>query len=744
MKNKALAYKDVYLVPKMGVLETRGDADLSVNFLGQKFRAPWLPANMSSVVSPEICKWLSENDYFYIMHRFGNTLEFVRRANAEGWRTISISIGVKQADRELLRQIAGEKLRIDYLTLDIAHGHHVLTKEMLDFVRSVDFISHWGGYTQDSLAIREGCAGPGRGYTSVPLSYLPKIIAGNIATPEAVEDLTSWGADACKIGIGGGCFVAGSRVLMADGSYKNIEDLKIHDKIVSGTGSCVPVIAVKYSGKKRVLQYRHNRFYMPTKCTPDHYHYVHDFSSLSLNTYKNCGWAQTAQEQQNYRWKQIRDYRQDMLLIPSKISFEIPRDFKFNLSDWSESCRGDFGREMLKKEIVPDYRLGYLIGAFLGDGHASISETNRKGGGRNTTSHLSFYFGINEGEIAEKVAKYVFEIFGKEASVSTPRGKHVKVVSVYCSPIARFFTSFYKDEKKFLPSEFFVDNKDYLSGLIDGMIDSDGHYDNERVTFYNTSIDLIEKMGVACFLSKGFFPSYAKRTLSIGGLKNAKIENCQPSYTVRFTDKSTLQNDDYQLNQVLDMGEVSEESVDVYDIEVDSDDHSFILNNCIVHNSACSTRNMTGFHASMFTCALNCCANSPVPIIADGGIREPGDVAKALVAGADMVMIGGLFAGCVNAPGENVYKERSWRSGDGVTTYYAKDVLVAKKFHGSASEHQKGAKKHVEGFQVEVPCNGMTYEEYYQHLTEALSSSVSYAGGKDLSAFNTVQWVEVK
>lgn len=705
--NKALRYQDVYLLPRKGVLHTRSDADLSVEFLGRKLRAPWLPSNMSSVINSEICKWLSENDYPYIMHRFGNTLDFVQQANREGWRLISISVGVKEDDRRLLRQIATENLRVDWITIDVAHGHHVMVRGMLEFIRRL--------------------------FNDV------KIVVGNVATAKAVEDLTSWDADAAKVGIGGGCFVAGSRVLMANGSYKNIEDIKVHDKIVSGTGSCVSVVAVKYSGKKRVLQYRHGRFYMPTQCTPDHYHYMHDFSSLSLNTYQSCGRAKTAQEQQNYRWKQIRDYRQDMLLIPSKISFDMPNDFKFNLSDWSESYRGDFGQEMLKTEIVPDYRLGYLIGAFLGDGHAAISETVRKDGARNTTSRLAFYFGPSEGEIAEKTAKYISEIFGKEASITTPKGQRMKVVNVYCSPIARFFTSFYQGGEKFLPQAFFVNHKDYLSGLIDGMIDSDGHHDNERITFYNTSVDLIERLGVACFLSRGFFPSYAKRPPSVGGLKNAKIENCLPSYTIRFTDKNTLQNTDYQLNEILDMGDISDDAVDVYDIEVDSDDHSFILNNCIVHNSACSTKVQTGFHAPMFTCVLECCAASRVPIIADGGVREPGDIAKALVAGADLVMAGSIFAACSDAPGESLYKNAmqcGFVPGDNI-------LPTHKRFFGSASEHQKGSKKHVEGFQVELPCNGMTYAEYYEHLKEALSSSVSYAGGFDLSAFIRVEWIEV-
>jgi GMP reductase len=132
-----------------------------------------------------------------------------------------------------------------------------------------------------------------------------------------------------------------------------------------------------------------------------------------------------------------------------------------------------------------------------------------------------------------------------------------------------------------------------------------------------------------------------------------------------------------------------------------------------------------------------------VPIIADGGIREPGDIAKALHAGATLVMAGSLFAACKDAPGENVYAEREWLSGDCVTWCVAKDVLVAKRYHGSASEHQKGARRHIEGFQLDLPCNHLTYADLYDELTQALSSSVSYAGGRNLAALRSVECVEV-
>jgi GMP reductase len=335
---KALSYQDVYLIPRLGILPSRSQADLSVSFLGCKLKAPWIPANMQSVVNPTICKWLSQNDYPYIYHRFSDTYAFLRQANVEQWKLISISIGVGPSDQYLLLRAINEGLRIDWLTIDIAHGHSTKMKEMLAFVRE--------------------------------LGMPTKVIAGNVATPEAVHDLAAWGADAVKVGIGGG--------------------------------------------------------------------------------------------------------------------------------------------------------------------------------------------------------------------------------------------------------------------------------------------------------------------------------------------------------------------------------------------AVCSTKTQTGFHTPMFTCVQECvnfggCGGrrnvayggdgsrnkATIPIIADGGVREPGDIAKALVAGASLVMAGALFAACEDAPGENI-----------LTTCNG-ETVEAKRYHGSASQYQKGHSRHVEGFQVDLLCNGMTYAEKYQELTEALSSAVSYGGGTDLSCFRDVQYTEV-
>jgi GMP reductase len=355
--DKALNYSDVYLVPEYSELKSRSEADISVEFLGKRYDSCWLPANMKSVIDVNIAKWLSENNYFYIYHRFGDTLKFLDETiqytpvengmDCKVWKTISISVGVKDVDKKLIRDIVGIDENnipkfypryVSHITIDIANGDSILVKEMIEYIRNA---CQYAGIS------------------------CPKIIAGNVCTRQAVWRLKSWGADAVKVGIGGG--------------------------------------------------------------------------------------------------------------------------------------------------------------------------------------------------------------------------------------------------------------------------------------------------------------------------------------------------------------------------------------------AACSTKNQTGFHIPMFSCVKDCCDYTGIPIISDGGIRENGDIAKSLRAGATLTMIGQTLAACIDAPGEDVRKIDGYRgagTSNGFETIYGE--ITHKKYYGSASAKNKGENKHVEGFEINLPCNGLTYEQKYQEIKESLQSAVSYSGGKDLNSLKTVKWVTTK
>ena len=77
-------YPDVSLVPNYSEIYSRSDADPRVELFGNKYNLPIIPANMQSVINIDIAKWMSEHNYFYIMHRFGqNLFDLVVQANEE-------------------------------------------------------------------------------------------------------------------------------------------------------------------------------------------------------------------------------------------------------------------------------------------------------------------------------------------------------------------------------------------------------------------------------------------------------------------------------------------------------------------------------------------------------------------------------------------------------------------------------------------------------------------------------------
>ena len=165
-------YDNVLLLPRKCRVESRSECDTSVTLGKHTFRLPVVPANMKTVVDPQICAWLARRGYFYVMHRFDlDNLQFVRDMAAQGLYA-SISVGVKKADHEAISHMRSEGLCPDFITIDIAHGH-------ADSVHAM--ISH----------IKE----------NLPDAF---VIAGNVGTPEAVIDLENWGADATKVGIGPG------------------------------------------------------------------------------------------------------------------------------------------------------------------------------------------------------------------------------------------------------------------------------------------------------------------------------------------------------------------------------------------------------------------------------------------------------------------------------------------------------------------------------------------------------------
>ncbi len=155
--------------------------------------------------------------------------------------------------------------------------------------------------------------------------------------------------------------------------------------------------------------------------------------------------------------------------------------------------------------------------------------------------------------------------------------------------------------------------------------------------------------------------------------------------------------------------------------------------------SICTTRIVTGVGMPQITAVVNAARaldKAGIPLISDGGIRYSGDVAKAIAAGADTVMLGGLFAGTEEAPGDvELYQGRSYKTYRGMGSLGA----MAQQ-HGSSDryfqENDEIEKMVPEGVEGRVPYKGALSAVIHQ-LLGGLRASMGYTGCKDIKEFRS-------
>ena len=167
-------FDDINLIPKKCIVSSRSECSTSLKFGNYEFKLPIVPANMECVLDVELARKLAENGYFYILHRFFTDqmiISFIDTMNKNNLVT-SISLGVNQDSYDLIDKISKNELKVDFITVDIAHGHSIKMYNMIKFLKE-----------------------------NMPNTF---IIAGNVSTVDAVFELEKWGADAVKVGIGPG------------------------------------------------------------------------------------------------------------------------------------------------------------------------------------------------------------------------------------------------------------------------------------------------------------------------------------------------------------------------------------------------------------------------------------------------------------------------------------------------------------------------------------------------------------
>jgi len=205
MESKGQTFNDVLFVPQYSEIEHRREISTTTNMGQFNLSLPIISANMKDVTGPKMVVEMFKAGGLGILHRF-NTIEenvedfFIAKKYLEHdpqghlWAfDFGVSVGVVDYERTRFNELYRVGARL--FTVDVAHGHHILVKNMLDYMRK--------------KAGDEIC-----------------IIAGNVATTSGAKDLKEWGADIIKIGIGpGSCCVTRRNTGVGVPQLKAIRDI---------------------------------------------------------------------------------------------------------------------------------------------------------------------------------------------------------------------------------------------------------------------------------------------------------------------------------------------------------------------------------------------------------------------------------------------------------------------------------------------------------------------------------------
>ncbi|QKJ30080.1 IMP dehydrogenase [Mucilaginibacter mali] len=160
--------------------------------------------------------------------------------------------------------------------------------------------------------------------------------------------------------------------------------------------------------------------------------------------------------------------------------------------------------------------------------------------------------------------------------------------------------------------------------------------------------------------------------------------------------------------------------------------------------SICTTRIIAGVGVPQLYAVYECAQalkGTGIPVIADGGIKHTGDIAKAIAAGASTIMAGSLFAGVEESPGETIiYEGRRFKSYRGMGSIEAMEQGSKDRYFQDVEDDIK--KLVPEGIVGRVPYKGTLAEVMYQYVG-GLRASMGYCGAKDIEALQQAQFVRI-
>lgn len=401
--------------------------------------------------------------------------------------------------------------------------------------------------------------------------------------------------------------------------------------------------------------------------------------------------------------------------------------------------------DSIKRYVPLDEKLSLLIGYYIAEGYVIGNPNNRQ---------LRFAFGAHETIYANQVCELIKDIFGYAKTTISPTPRNAVEIRASNHAIARFFETLIPRgaKNKRLPGFVLNQSHDNLRQLLIGALRGDGCLKDARRIAYKTASPHLAHQVAEIFSRLGYMASiqtYQDHSneawstayhVRIGGEQAARFARefpelnivCPPDIEHR---QEIFSDEDYIYVPVRSI-EVEENcDLEVFNLEVE-DDHTYIANRVAVHN--CTTRIVTGAGVPQITAIVECARaakDTGVPIIADGGIKFSGDVAKAIAAGADSIMIGSLFAGTEEAPGETIlYQGRTFKA------YRGMGSIGAMKKGSSDRYAQEGtvadAKLVPEGIEGRVPYKG-TLADMCTQLVGGLRAGMGYTGCRTIEEMKT-------
>ena len=317
-----LDFSDVLIKPKRSTLSSRSQVELSRTFKTLHSNIEWkgvpiMVANMDSTGTFEMAIECQKHKIITCLHKHYEVEDWLNFINTNkiDFNYLTVSTGISDKDFLKTQNILELVPQIKMICIDVANGYSE---------KFVETVQKFREKFSDKI-----------------------IIAGNVVTSEMTEQLILAGADIVKVGIGPGCLESGSKILMANGTYKNISDIKEGEYVINKNGDSKKVLSVINNGMKYVNKLTTNNWHEDTFITDNHSLLIGDLSTSSEKSISTSGIARlldknTRTGETKYKWKLLDDIDENkqFLLMPKQYNWDLEENFKIDLSNYMDYYKG--------------------------------------------------------------------------------------------------------------------------------------------------------------------------------------------------------------------------------------------------------------------------------------------------------------------------------------------------------------------------------------------------------------------